>query len=512
MPLDRFAPPGNLDDLTPAQARGWSDLVEHWVNTEVRRLQKDDPDRPIRFFNERARPVPATAPVKSIPWDGFPKVLKLTQVGDAIWKEAETLRSLAARFGGQFYTLQAGQPVNTDFGYRNQDEYLEWVVTPGADPSQIAKVTFTCEPPEYWQFIAGGTAAVAGADELADIPHVVPGDPALLLKLYRDLCGPAVLPQDLVHSSDVFFMPPSGQAQVFARKGEYNPYNKWNTTLGIVHLTHPANTLRAEVNLAAGGSVLRMSTNGSPVIDPLQLICCSGYGSPNRSSDPTIGSQVNGLSRTGLSVTLRDPIGLYLNLIDLSGFEGPNGEDVSAGWRVLRGSPSPGPGVPGMVLRAEFGTTPAQGFRVDQVSIAGDAIRFGGQIANKIGMVLSGKAFDLGGQGPTLEACSNHCCRSPMHQDFLSIIDPDQSCKILDDPNQPDQHWNEAFPGPLASGGPTGLVATPAGVAVPGGSPVPTGLEDAVSALAGAEAIQDGLATALKAAAHRMPLGLSRRS
>jgi hypothetical protein len=512
MPLDRFAPPGNLDDLTPEMARGWSDLVEHWINVEVRRLQGGDPGRPVRFFNERARPVPASAAVKAIPWDGFPKVLKLTQAGDDVLIAAERLGSLARRYNGQFYTLQGQQPVPVDFGYRNQDEYLEWLATPGAGAGQIAKVTFTCEPPEYWQFIAGGTAALAERSELPDIPNVVPGDRGLLLKLYRKFCGDAVQPEDLLHAADVYFKPSNGPARVFARKGDYNPYNKWNTTQGIVHLTHPSNTLRAEINLAAGGTVLRKSADGSPVTDTLQLICCSGYGNPNRSSDPTIGSGVNGLSRSGLSVTLRDPIGLYLNFIDLAGFEGPGGEDVSAGWHVLRGSPAPGAGASGMVLRAEFTTTAAQGFRVDQVLIDGAPVRFGGQIANKIGMVLSGKAFDSGGPAPSLEACSNHCCRSPEHPDFLAILDPDQACSLLDDPNQPGRHWGEAFPGPLAAGGPSGLVATPAGVAAPGGPPVPAGLSDAPHALTGFEQPSAGLAVELKAAVERLPLGLSRRS
>lgn len=68
-----------------------------------------------------------------------------------------------------------------------------------------------------------------------------------------------------------------------------------------------------------------------------QLICCAGYGGVNRSSDPTIGGLVNELVQFGLKVTLRDPIGLYIKGIDLSGFGGPNGEDCSDCWYVIRG-------------------------------------------------------------------------------------------------------------------------------------------------------------------------------
>jgi hypothetical protein len=63
------------------------------------------------------------------------------------------------------------------------------------------------------------------------------------------------------------------------------------------------------------GSLL-YGNNGNILTDSNDLICCSGYGEPNRNSDPTIGSSVNAQARAGNWVSLRDPVGLYISRID----------------------------------------------------------------------------------------------------------------------------------------------------------------------------------------------------
>lgn len=161
MTLERFSAPGNLQDLSPALAQGWSDIINYRINQEIRTLTGGNPAKAIRFFKERTSPAPDDAPTKTIPWDGFPKLIRETLSGAERWQAVETewetgngLRSLAARAGGQFFTIIDQQPVQVDFGYRSQDEYLEWLVTPGSRRGEIEKVTFTCEPPEYYEFIS----------------------------------------------------------------------------------------------------------------------------------------------------------------------------------------------------------------------------------------------------------------------------------------------------------------------------------------------------------------------
>ena len=71
---------------------------------------------------------------------------------------------------------------------------------------------------------------------------------------------------------------------------KYDKNNKWNnTTKGgtIISLWQPNNTLEAEIDIAAQGTVIRKS-NGKIISDQDQLIKCSQYGDPDRNSDPVV--------------------------------------------------------------------------------------------------------------------------------------------------------------------------------------------------------------------------------
>jgi hypothetical protein len=148
------------------------------------------------------------------------------------------------------------------------------------------------------------------------------------------------------------------KGRVVVRKGRYNPWNKWKTTHGVIHLCQPANTLIAEIALGADATVLR-KRGGRPVDDPHALICCSWYGGPMRNSDPTIGSSVNNLARLGCWITLKNPVGLYINHLDLSGITRPDGPKrcpiTAEYFRIERGSPAEN-----MIERAVFEVPPSE--------------------------------------------------------------------------------------------------------------------------------------------------------
>jgi hypothetical protein len=116
-----------------------------------------------------------------------------------------------------------------DSSRKKQDEYCEWSVTRNPETGKITKVTFTSEGPEYWQFLSER-------------------DPDLVLRLYREHIGPEVQRSDL-----------------FAN-GEYIPMNRWNntTTDGAMHLIQQANTLSAEIELAAASTLVRQSGGTHP--------------------------------------------------------------------------------------------------------------------------------------------------------------------------------------------------------------------------------------------------------
>lgn len=83
-------------------------------------------------------------------------------------------------------------------------------------------------------------------------------------------------------------------------------------------------------------------------------------------------------------------MGLYISELALDGFAGPAGEEVAPAWQVDRGSREDR-----RILRARFEVPEELGFTVDQVLLDGDRIRFGGQIADRMQMVLTGIAKPL---------------------------------------------------------------------------------------------------------------------
>lgn len=428
--FDVFSPPGRVRDLGPELREAWSVLIERWLSSKVEEL--GDGEGTVAFFSEKGRPVPDDAAEAAIDWDAFPLTLRIKYDTQRAREESERLIDVAGSRGYPgLYELVDGTTRRLDLAHRNQDEYCEWVATLDPATGRLEKITFTCEGPEYWQFIADGTRGLAGAD----LGTAVEGDRELLVDLYRRYVSPAVTIEDLLFAHDVVTPVDGGLGLVFPR-GSYNPYNRWNTTDGIMHLTHPANSLRAEINLAGDATVLRSDVHGNPVTGASQLICCSGYGTPNRSSDPTIGASVNALVRQGLSVTLRDPIGLYIKSISDGAFEGPGGEDGSAYWNVVRGEP-------GVILRVELRVPDGADYGLEDVLVAGEPLRSGAQVAEHIRMTLYGKAHDFGDLSPRARPCIAHCCTSQANLNVLQIVGGEQSCSTL---NQPGRSWKDSFP------------------------------------------------------------------
>jgi hypothetical protein len=227
-------------------------------------------------------------------------------------------------------------------GMDTQVEYLEWYVTKEGD--KIKKVTFTTETPEYWR-------AMFDFDRGTRV-----------LELYKQLVSPSVTAADLVTGS------------------AYNPLNKWNTSQGIVHyiVSSPANTLGAAIGLAKG------SVNMSPahVRDNYEL---ADRGFAPTSADPRVQIDVNMLARKGLSVTAREPVGLYMVGWDDTGWTKPDGSPVGNYWRIVRGNP-------GAALRLEYEVPASEGFMVSDIRIGGRPIRYGGHLAEHVTVMIGGLA------------------------------------------------------------------------------------------------------------------------
>jgi hypothetical protein len=223
------------------------------------------------------------------------------------------------------------------------------------DPNsgKITRVTFTCEGPEYWQFLAETTPEVA-------------------LDLYRQFVNPQVKLDDLF-SDD-----------------QYNPRNKWNasTVEGAMHLIQINNSLSAEIELAAGSSVVR-EIDGKVLTGEQELIKCGKYGGAERHSDPHIGGQVNSLTRQKADVTLENPVGLYFSDLSTESFETQDDSDPKSFWTYVRGTEQ-------KPVRAVYEVPADKGYTVSDVTIEGRPIRFGAQIADFVTIKLTGVATRFG--------------------------------------------------------------------------------------------------------------------
>jgi hypothetical protein len=246
---------------------------------------------------------------------------------------------------------------------------------------------------------------------------------SLVLELYQQHVDPSITLEDITWPSNVAEAIPTrtGIRWRLRPAGTYNPLNKWNTTHGAMHLTHPANTLGAEINLAADATVRR---DGPDPNDPRALICCGGYGDGNRSSDPIIGAKVYEYANRGLSLSLPDPVGLYIQSWNTDLFTSPDDESLERAWRTTRGDPESQ-----RVLRVVFEVPDGMGFTVDQVRAGGIPIEWGGQVADAIKIHITAMAKDLGaGDQSDPQTCSASCCEHPERQGVLTIVDPGSDC------------------------------------------------------------------------------------
>jgi hypothetical protein len=252
--------------------------------------------------------------------------------------------------------------------YRPQEEYCEWRAE-RAD-GRLKRVTFTCEAPEYWQAMFGGW--------LANSNVRFPGDRNQLLQLYRDLTGADVQMQDLLATRTM--NTPMG----WLAPGNYNPYNKWNTTDGIIHLIAQPNTLVAQIRLAVESTRRFCTSAGDPVERADVLMAGAELGGANRTSDVAIAGSINALARLGKRLTLANPIGLYIDHIDLAGWDVPDGIPPEACARVVRGS---GRSILRLVVEV-----PSAMHDLQDVTIGGVPITSGGQIAECITMKVCARA------------------------------------------------------------------------------------------------------------------------
>jgi len=353
MLLGQFAPPGNADPLDPQHAAKWSEVVKSFFQTALvghpDQVAHDAP-RP-QFYDPTATETADDAAEATITWSAFPRQVALAAPGTRQrWELADSSRA-------------------------RQDEYCEWSVM--REGGRITSIQFTCEPPEYWRFLA----AV---------------DPERVVALYRQFVSRDVQEDDLFVDD------------------RYVLLNRWNSTTdgGAMHLIHRPNSLSAEIELAAASSIVREIPGEGTLMEEQELIACGEYGNGERNSDPHIGGEVNALTRQRADVTLADPVGLYIDGLRTELFETPDGSDPQACWTVVRGDPE-------RAVRAVF-EVPDDRFAIEEILIDGQPIAFGAQLADHITMKLVGVACRLGAS----DAEPLSACVSPLALEGAASLQP----------------------------------------------------------------------------------------
>lgn len=333
----RFDTPGGVRDLapdaTPEEQERWLDT---WHNA-VRDMLGEGPfpgsagpePSPVdvnvgEFYNRLVTDV-NRAGDRMLVWMGFPRGLLVAHRDD---------RPRAFELGDRRGVTERDTQI----------EYLEWRVTPGDGEGQIRKVTFTTETPEYWK-------------------ELFKFDARRCAEVYSNLVGSTVSEADLADAA-----------------GDYNPLNRWNTADGIVHyiVNSPENTLPVAIDLAKGS--VRF-TGERHIRDNYEL----PQAFASTSADPRVQIDINTLVRKGLSVTCREPVGVYMAGWDDTGWTKPDGSPVGDYWRVVRGRH-------GAALRLEYEVPKAEGFLVSDIKIGGRPIRHGGHLAEHVTVVLGGLA------------------------------------------------------------------------------------------------------------------------
>lgn len=449
-----FQPPANQDDLSdlPALKDAFTEL---WNRQSAdRRFYMGDyvtsaVERGQNYVDPRDEP--AVGDAAPVPWNGFPRLLSRfyrDDLSEAARAKAEEVADVLTRWlywyepGPNGLALQAGPPhqlpffaavgplslaelqavaqplrvLNADDSVgdpipelrRQQDEYLEWHVDKNADGT-IRRIAFTAEPPDYWEALA----------EVA---------PDRVVELYQTHVDASVRKADLFYPERVavFGQAADGTRQWLelpGRGGSYNRLNRWTTTDGIMHLTHRANTLGAEVFLAGDASIPR-SVDTEPRVpgqDPapeILRVACGQYGGINRSSDPNIGLGVGDLIHGDNRLTLTDPVGLYIANVDLAGLRGPGGEVLeTVAGSVKRGQDDP---FEPRILRYEVELPDGTGFTLSDCSFENRPLTRGGQIARETTIQLYVNVYP-GSADKTASACEGQACRNPDNDQIFGI-------------------------------------------------------------------------------------------
>lgn len=411
---DSDLPPGVRDEWHKWHAREANDNIMGML----RLVGSDDPSS-IPYVDPSREQIPSDRgrPV-SVDWEGFPaKVTARFGFGEASLmategKGYEDIVGIAA--DGYYAGSQTGEKVDCMVRHR-QDEYLEWHAERAA--GKLQAVTFVSEGYDYWKFLFEN------------------GEHQRVVDYYQQVTGNTTLTRrDLEATEDIYLYSSDGtRVARLVEKGRYNYRNQFNQTAGIVHLSHGANSLGAEVNLAVTSCLPRTDSAGELVTGdrPKRLLCCTAGGDPNRSSDAIIAAgaygEVTNPNRPK-RFTLTNPVGLYIKTFNYSALRLPSGDSAPREWwKVCRGSDASDPNDPwdSRILRLRVEVPKGEQWVLGDLTLGGGPLKHPAQLARLISMHLLVDTWDVADYSTMPIPCSAGCC---IAEGVLSRYHPGESC------------------------------------------------------------------------------------
>lgn len=282
-----------------------------------------------------------------------------------------------------------------------QDEYLEWAVRRDSN-GKLTKVIFVAEGYDYYS-------------------ELFKHDEDKVVALYQEFTGIKSISADQLRAPrGVFRRLQDGRVYQVAEEGGFNPRNRFNLDPGIVHLSHRANSLGAEVNLAGVSGILRLKADGTVLsgTDPEELLCCCQGGNPNRNSDPLISAQAYAQVKSSYRYTLANPVGLYIAGADHDRVQTKDGEPLTnEWWTEIRGDgfrkPQDTTSKDSRVLRLELAPPAGSKLTLEDLEVDGVPVRFAGQLASLMLVHLFVTRWKRSAQGETgpKVPCIGTCCR-----------------------------------------------------------------------------------------------------
>lgn len=369
-PLNQANPPADLDELAalPGGASRWKTYIRHTLadaaaNLADLRLRGDDGAVMVPRFYDAQVFSPPGPPMMALPilWNAFPRRLlnrfgreKALQVADLLWPHEPDpdFDPLSPQFSRAI--------AEATSWIRPQDEYCEWLVERDPQTQGIRRIVFTTESPESWMALHGTLNMLRLRP--SDDPFPFPGSAQRAAAGYSRRLGQTITAAELQWGTE----------------GKYDVRNRWNTTHGIVHLTHPVNNLNTHVRLVADSMVPRSRPGDGRLITHPDALCSAlAGGDPNTHADPAIAGSVNALARQGAWVTLPDPVGVVIEHIDTSGWAWPDGSPASDCWHIAIGAP-------GRIRRLVVEAPAGSARTLAQLRIGGEPLLHGGQVAECI--------------------------------------------------------------------------------------------------------------------------------